>query len=284
MTPFAVVMHLGHISYFVTPPAADPSPPAVFTGDVLFVGGCGRFFEGRPEQMCLSMRKLGDLPPTTRVSVRVGVKQPHCRPPALIIGAGAAVTGLLLWWRFRSGSETPSRASYIHALRLCLSLRAPEFVVCLAAHAPCPLPTARTLPHRFTAGTSTHGKTWSSASRCNSLRRRPRAHYTAAPARVTLPLNENTLPSFRLAPAVRSLASPASARCRFRHRALAAPSPVFRSGYDTSRVQVEPHNPDTRTKMEWAHAQLSVGADTVPSTIASEREHNVFMRVGQPEV
>lgn len=115
-------MHLGHISYFVTPPAADPSPPAVFTGDVLFVGGCGRFFEGRPEQMCLSMRKLGDLPPMTRVSVRVGVKQPHCRPPALITGAGAAVTGLLLWWRFRSGSETPSRASYIYALRLCLSL------------------------------------------------------------------------------------------------------------------------------------------------------------------
>mmetsp|Transcript_28034 Transcript_28034/g.89235 ORF Transcript_28034/g.89235 Transcript_28034/m.89235 type:complete len:176 (+) Transcript_28034:544-1071(+) len=130
MTPFAVVMHLGHISYFVTPPAADPSPPAVFTGDVLFVGGCGRFFEGRPEQMCLSMRKLGDLPPMTRV---------YC------------------------GHEYTRKN-----LEFCL--------------------------------------------------------------------------------------------------------------------EVEPHNPDTRTKMEWAHAQLSVGADTVPSTIASEREHNVFMRVGQPEV
>eukprot|EP00967_Tisochrysis_lutea_P027194 scaffold31485_cov32-Tisochrysis_lutea.AAC.2 len=59
---------LGHISYFITPPARGGFPPAVFTGDVLFVGGCGRFFEGRPEQMCLSMLKLGALPAETLVS------------------------------------------------------------------------------------------------------------------------------------------------------------------------------------------------------------------------
>lgn len=48
--------------------------------------------------------------------------------------------------------------------------------------------------------------------------------------------------------------------------------------------QVEPHNAATLSKMEWARAQLSEGADTVPSTIEAEREHNVFMRVGQQEV
>ncbi|MFO0762971.1 MAG: hydroxyacylglutathione hydrolase [Byssovorax sp.] len=41
---------------------------AVFTGDTLFVAGCGRLFEGTPEQMHTSLSgKLGKLPPETRV-------------------------------------------------------------------------------------------------------------------------------------------------------------------------------------------------------------------------
>ena len=41
---------------------------AVFTGDTLFVAGCGRLFEGTPEQMHESLSgKLGRLPPETRV-------------------------------------------------------------------------------------------------------------------------------------------------------------------------------------------------------------------------
>eukprot|EP00106_Octopus_bimaculoides_P016380 XP_014783822.1 PREDICTED: hydroxyacylglutathione hydrolase, mitochondrial-like [Octopus bimaculoides] len=39
----------GHICYFVT--SNDEHQPAVFTGDTLFIGGCGRFFEGTPNQM-----------------------------------------------------------------------------------------------------------------------------------------------------------------------------------------------------------------------------------------
>ena len=41
---------------------------AVFTGDTLFVGGCGRLFEGTPAQMYESLSgKLGRLPAATRV-------------------------------------------------------------------------------------------------------------------------------------------------------------------------------------------------------------------------
>ena len=41
---------------------------AVFTGDTLFVAGCGRLFEGTPEQMHTSLSgKLVKLPPETRV-------------------------------------------------------------------------------------------------------------------------------------------------------------------------------------------------------------------------
>ncbi len=40
---------------------------AVFTGDTLFCGGCGRLFEGTPSQMAASLARLGALPPDTRV-------------------------------------------------------------------------------------------------------------------------------------------------------------------------------------------------------------------------
>ena len=40
---------------------------AVFSGDTLFSAGCGRMFEGNPEQMNASLDKLRALPPDTRV-------------------------------------------------------------------------------------------------------------------------------------------------------------------------------------------------------------------------
>ncbi|HEX7928169.1 MAG TPA: hydroxyacylglutathione hydrolase [bacterium] len=41
---------------------------AVFTGDTMFAAGCGRLFEGTPEQMYTSLCKtIGGLPETTRV-------------------------------------------------------------------------------------------------------------------------------------------------------------------------------------------------------------------------
>eukprot|EP00897_Mesotaenium_endlicherianum_P000349 jgi/Mesen1/10314/ME000079S09741 len=57
----------GHISYYVTDKSSGEAP-AVFTGDTLFVAGCGRFFEGSPEEMLSSLcTKLAALPPSTRV-------------------------------------------------------------------------------------------------------------------------------------------------------------------------------------------------------------------------
>ncbi len=39
-----------------------------FTGDTLFLGGCGRMFEGTPAQMHASLRRLAALPPGTRIA------------------------------------------------------------------------------------------------------------------------------------------------------------------------------------------------------------------------
>eukprot|EP00246_Nothoceros_aenigmaticus_P012600 TRINITY_DN398_c0_g1_i4.p1 TRINITY_DN398_c0_g1~~TRINITY_DN398_c0_g1_i4.p1 ORF type:complete len:287 (+),score=51.82 TRINITY_DN398_c0_g1_i4:85-861(+) len=56
----------GHISYYVTSSAGGD--PAVFTGDTLFVAGCGKFFEGTAKQMYESLvTKLSTLPKETRV-------------------------------------------------------------------------------------------------------------------------------------------------------------------------------------------------------------------------
>jgi hydroxyacylglutathione hydrolase len=54
----------GAVAYVVT---REPNDPAVFTGDTLFVAGCGRLFEGTPAMMHASLSKLASLDPRTRV-------------------------------------------------------------------------------------------------------------------------------------------------------------------------------------------------------------------------
>jgi hydroxyacylglutathione hydrolase len=49
----------GHISYF--------SFPYLFCGDTMFSGGCGRLFEGTPEQMYQSFQKINALPDDTLI-------------------------------------------------------------------------------------------------------------------------------------------------------------------------------------------------------------------------
>ena len=39
----------------------------VFTGDTMFSAGCGRLFEGTPQQMFDSLRRLGELPEATKL-------------------------------------------------------------------------------------------------------------------------------------------------------------------------------------------------------------------------
>lgn len=52
---------VGHIAFYV------PDAKAVFTADSLMALGCGRLFEGTPEQMWASLSKLAALPADTTV-------------------------------------------------------------------------------------------------------------------------------------------------------------------------------------------------------------------------
>ena len=53
---------LDHISYF-----SNQNKPILFCGDTLFSGGCGRLFEGTPDQMFHSLNKFSSLPGNTKV-------------------------------------------------------------------------------------------------------------------------------------------------------------------------------------------------------------------------
>jgi hydroxyacylglutathione hydrolase len=52
---------------------------AVFTGDTLFAAGCGRLFEGTPEQMVDSLAKLRALPEDTLVYCGHEYTEKNCR-------------------------------------------------------------------------------------------------------------------------------------------------------------------------------------------------------------
>jgi hydroxyacylglutathione hydrolase len=52
---------LGHIAYY------DAADGIAFVGDTLFALGCGRLFEGKPDQMWASLQRLAGLPDDTRV-------------------------------------------------------------------------------------------------------------------------------------------------------------------------------------------------------------------------
>jgi hydroxyacylglutathione hydrolase len=51
----------GHVAYYFH------TLGAVFTGDTMFIGGCGRVFEGRAQNMVESLGKLAALPDATKV-------------------------------------------------------------------------------------------------------------------------------------------------------------------------------------------------------------------------
>eukprot|EP01094_Clydonella_sp_ATCC50884_P012165 TRINITY_DN2209_c0_g1_i1.p2 TRINITY_DN2209_c0_g1~~TRINITY_DN2209_c0_g1_i1.p2 ORF type:complete len:297 (-),score=114.17 TRINITY_DN2209_c0_g1_i1:234-1019(-) len=56
----------GHVLYYVA--EGGGAAPALFSGDTLFVGGCGRFFEGTAEQMHAALNgKVAALPDPTRL-------------------------------------------------------------------------------------------------------------------------------------------------------------------------------------------------------------------------
>lgn len=62
---------LGHIAYHF------PTSNVVFVGDSLFSLGCGRMFEGTPEQFWASLKRLRELPDETYVYWYVNARESY---------------------------------------------------------------------------------------------------------------------------------------------------------------------------------------------------------------
>ena len=69
-TPIEVIATPGHtrtsVCYYA-PPAEGTPEGCVWTGDTLFMGGCGRLFECSARDMWGSLQKIARLPDTTRI-------------------------------------------------------------------------------------------------------------------------------------------------------------------------------------------------------------------------
>lgn len=55
----------GHIIYHI--PGAEGGAGAAFVGDTLFVMGCGRLFEGTPQEMFKSLAEIANMPKSTKL-------------------------------------------------------------------------------------------------------------------------------------------------------------------------------------------------------------------------
>jgi hydroxyacylglutathione hydrolase len=91
----------GHIAYVFE------RARAVFCGDTLFAGGCGRLFEGTPEMMFDAMAKLGALPGDTRVYCGHEYTESNLRFAASVEPENAAVREALEQVRARRAKAAP---------------------------------------------------------------------------------------------------------------------------------------------------------------------------------
>ncbi|KAI1285449.1 Hydroxyacylglutathione hydrolase, mitochondrial [Halotydeus destructor] len=103
----------GHICYFVKQEGSSQEP-VVFTGDTLFVGGCGKFFEGTPEQMYSSLiEKLSALPDSTHVYCGHEYALSNLAFAKHVEPENEALLAKIKWVEERRGNNEPSVPSTI---------------------------------------------------------------------------------------------------------------------------------------------------------------------------
>lgn len=103
----------GHICYNVT--SDDPDhKPAVFTGDTLFIGGCGKFFEGDGKQMYRALIEvLGALPDYTLVYCGHEYAMQNLRFGSHVEPNNTAIQDKIAWVKKQRDENLPSVPSTI---------------------------------------------------------------------------------------------------------------------------------------------------------------------------
>jgi hydroxyacylglutathione hydrolase len=118
---------LGHLAFVERTAGAE----TLFCGDTLFSAGCGRLFEGSPEQMAGSLARLAALPDSTRVCCAHEYTQSNLRFAATVepgnpaIAAYAARVAVL---RAEGRPSLPSTLGLERTVNPFLRLGVPEVV------------------------------------------------------------------------------------------------------------------------------------------------------------
>ncbi|ETW10360.1 hydroxyacylglutathione hydrolase [Aphanomyces invadans] len=97
----------GHLAYLIS---GDPStPPLLFPGDTLFVGGCGRFFEGTAEDMYHALYEVFlRLPKETKVYCGHEYTLANLRFALSVDPTNAAVREKINWAKLRRSKNLPT--------------------------------------------------------------------------------------------------------------------------------------------------------------------------------
>jgi len=127
--------HVAYVAYN----REGTTPPWLFCGDTLFSGGCGRLFEGTPDQMLASLDKLATLPDETWVCCTHEYTLSNLRFAAAVDPDNAALHA----WQAESearrsqGRPTlPSRMDREKAVNPFLRVRQPALVEAARRHSP----------------------------------------------------------------------------------------------------------------------------------------------------
>lgn len=126
---------LGHIAY--------AGHGAVFCGDTLFSAGCGRLFEGRPEQMFDSLERLGSLPEDTLVYCAHEYTLTNLRFAAAVEPDNDDIRARLdevRWMRARDAVTLPSQIGREKKINPFLRCRVPSVRTAAETHAGRALP------------------------------------------------------------------------------------------------------------------------------------------------
>ncbi len=85
--------------------------PLLFCGDTLFSAGCGRLFEGRPEEMHASLQRLACLPATTLVCCAHEYTLGNLRFAAAVEPDNPTIAAVTAWARGRRTAGLPTLPS-----------------------------------------------------------------------------------------------------------------------------------------------------------------------------
>ena len=130
----------GHIAYY-----GSNGDSVLFCGDTLFAAGCGRLFEGTPDEMWSSLAKLAALPAETRVYCGHEYTLANLRFAEAVEPGNADIRTRIVRERAKRERDVPTLPSTIgdeHATNPFLRAALPNVMSSAAAHAGRPMKDA----------------------------------------------------------------------------------------------------------------------------------------------